>query len=270
MTQQLAPPAGAPIYSGVEIEKLRTACQFNAELLDHLRGYVLPGISTEELDEIAYDYTVDHGHKPACLGYQGYPKTICTSINDVVCHGIPNEQDVLKDGDIVNIDATTIVDGWYGDSSETFLVGECAKSSHRLVQAAFDAMHVGIRAARPYGTIFDIGRAIYLFAKYRGYSVVREYQGHGLGTEFHQEPGIPHYPHPSGAKEILRPGMVFTIEPMLNQGRWETRKSGNHEWCIRTTDRKLSAQFEHTVVITEEGAEILTQSPFGPKPGYRF
>ncbi|QDT66987.1 Methionine aminopeptidase [Calycomorphotria hydatis] len=259
-----------PIYSVDEVQMLRRACEFNATLLDYLREYVVPGVTTGELDRLAYEYTIEHGHTPACLGYKGFPKTLCTSVNDVVCHGIPDDNQMLQSGDIINIDATTIVDGWYGDSSETFLVGDCTPAARRLVQITFDAMHIGIRAARPYGTVFDIGRAIYMYAKYHGYSVVREYQGHGVGTEFHQEPGVPHYPHPAGAKETLLPGMTFTIEPMLNQGVWRTKKDSKDGWTVRTKDGRLSAQFEHTVVMTEDGAEILTQAPYGPLPGSRF
>jgi methionyl aminopeptidase len=264
------PKKQAPIYGSEEIAGIRAACRFNAGLLDVLREEVRAGVSTGSLDRLAYEYTLDHGHRPGCLGYQNFPATLCTSVNNVVCHGIPSDSEILRDGDVVNIDATTIVDGWYGDSSETFLIGEPSREARRLVQVAFEAMHVGIRAARPYGTVFDIGRAIYLFSKYQGFSVVREYQGHGLGTEFHQEPGIPHYPHPAGAKETLLPGMVFTIEPMLNQGLWHTRRDKKDGWTVRTVDGKLSAQFEHTLVLTEDGAEILTESANGPRAGHRF
>ncbi|HEX6985307.1 MAG TPA: type I methionyl aminopeptidase [Planctomycetaceae bacterium] len=261
------PPA--PIYSERERPKLRAAGRFNAELLDHLRPFVVPGITTAELDRIAYEFTVAHGHTPACLGYKGYPNTICTSVNDVVCHGIPDGT-VLKAGDIVNVDATTIVDGYYGDSSETFLVGECSDEARRLVRATFEAMHVGIRAAQPYVTVYEVGRAITEFARLCGYGVVREYQGHGVGREFHTEPGVPHYPYRSGMKQVLLPGMCFTIEPMLNAGTWRTAKDDKKGWPVRTADRRLSAQFEHTVLLTEEGPEILTRTRFGPQEGHRF
>lgn len=259
----------APIYAEHERPRLRTAGRFNAELLDHLRPYVAPGISTLDLDRIAYEFTVAHGHKPACLGYKGYPNTLCTSVNDIVCHGIPDRR-VLKDGDIVNIDATTIVDGYHGDSSETFLVGRCSDEARRLVQATFDAMHVGIQAVHPYGTVYEVGREITEFARRLGFGVVREYQGHGVGREFHTEPGIPHFPYRSGMRQVLLPGMCFTIEPMLNAGSWKTIKDDKDGWPVRTADRSLSAQFEHTVLLTEDGPEILTTTGFGPQEGHRF
>src|SRR5688500_7231520 len=188
MRSLVAPSPPAPIYSDREQPRLRAAGRFNARLLDHLRPFVVPGVTTAELDRIAREFTVAHGHKPACLGYKGYPNTLCTSVNDVVCHGIPDEKP-LKSGDIVNIDATTVVDDDYGDSSETFLVGECSDEARRLVAATFEAMHVGIAAAHPYCTVYEVGRAITEFARRTGYGVVREYQGHGVGREFHTEPG---------------------------------------------------------------------------------
>lgn len=259
----------APIYSEKERLHLRRAGQFNADLMDHLRSFVVPGITTEELDRIAYEFTVSHGHTPACLGYQGYPKTLCTSVNDIVCHGIP-DRTVLKNGDIVNIDATTVVDGYFGDSSETFLVGECSPEARRLVTATLEAMFVGIRAAQPYVTIYEVGREITRFARTTGFGVVREYQGHGVGRAFHTEPGIPHYPYKNGMLQALLPGMCFTIEPMLNAGTWRTAKDVKKGWPVRTADRRLSAQFEHTVLLTEEGPEILTRTRFGPQEGHQF
>ncbi|MBA3312493.1 MAG: type I methionyl aminopeptidase [Planctomycetaceae bacterium] len=259
----------APIYSEHERPRLRRAGQFNADLLDYLRPFVVPGITTWELDRIAFEFTVAHGHKPACLGYKGYPKTLCTSVNEIVCHGIP-DRTVLKDGDIVNIDATTIVDGYHGDSSETFLVGECSTEAKRLATATLEAMFVGIRAAQPYVTVYEVGREITEYARRLGYGVVREYQGHGVGREFHTEPGIPHYPYRNGMKQVLLPGMCFTIEPMLNAGTWRTVKDVKKGWPVRTADRRLSAQFEHTVLLTEEGSEILTRTRFGPQEGHRF
>lgn len=268
--RSLAPPRPpAPIYSDGDWPRLRAAGRFNAELLDHLRQFVVPGVTTNELDDIAREYTVACGHVPACLGYKGYPKTICTSVNEIVCHGIPDDRP-LRDGDIVNIDTTTVVDGFFGDSSETFLVGRCSDEARRLVQATFEAMHVGIAAARPYGTVYEIGRAITEFARRKGYGVVREYQGHGVGKAFHTEPGIPHYPYRSGMKQFLLPGMCFTIEPMLNAGSWRTVKRYKNDWPVRTADRRLSAQFEHTVLMTEAGPEILTTTCNGPQPGHRF
>jgi methionyl aminopeptidase len=259
-----------PLYlSPEEREGLQAAGRFNASLMDFLRPHVAEGMSTEKLDRLAYVYTMDHGHTPACLNYKGYPKTICTSVNEVVCHGIPNTRP-LKSGDIVNVDITTIVNGWYGDQSETFLVGDVSEAARRLVQTTFDALFVGIHAARPGGTVTEIGRAIQAFAAQAGYSVVREYQGHGIGRDFHQEPGIPHYPQLTSNRDLLRPGTCFTIEPMLNMGTWETRLDKKDKWTVRTKDGALSAQFEHTLLMTDAGPEILTLTQHGPQEGHRF
>ncbi len=259
----------APMYKGNELEGLRAAGRFNAQLMDYLRPRIQPGITTADLDQLAYAYTREHGHTPACLGYKGYPRSICTSINDVVCHGIPDAT-VLQEGDLVNVDLTTIVEGWYGDQSETFLLGEVASEARRLVQVTFDSLYVGIAAARPGGTVLEIGRAIYDYARKHRTEVVREYQGHGIGRNFHQEPGIPHYPYPGAAQDVLKPGMCFTIEPMLNLGVWRTKLDKTDGWTVRTVDGALSAQFEHTILMTEDGPEILTMTKDGPQPGHRF
>lgn len=270
LKKKVPPP---PIYNAEQRERLRVAGRFNAQLMDFIRPHVRPGVTTGELDRLVYEYTLDHGHTPACLGYPGpkrpYPKTICTSINEVVCHGIPDGT-VLREGDIVNLDITTIVHGWYGDLSETFAIGDVSDEARRLMQATFEALFVGIRASEPGGRVIDIGRAIYEFARARGYGVVREYQGHGIGTEFHQEPGIPHFPDRKTARQIIKPGMCFTIEPMLNVGTWRTVADEDDGWTVRTKDGRLSAQFEHTVLMTEEGPEILTLTKHGPQEGHRF
>lgn len=262
-------PMKIPLYNERQTEALRAAGRANAALMDYLRPYVRAGVTTAELDRLAHDYTVNQGYKPACLGYKGYPKSICTSINEVVCHGIP-DQTALKDGDIVNMDITTIVDGWYGDQSETFLIGEVNPEAKRLVQVTFEALYIGIRAARPGVAVIEIGRAIYDYARSRGFEVVEEYQGHGIGRHFHQEPGIPHYPEPNSAKIIIRPGMCFTIEPMLNAGTFKTVLDRNDKWTVRTADNSLSAQFEHTILMTKDGPEILTKTKDGPQPGHEF
>ena len=256
-----------PLYN-TEAERagLRTASQFNAQLLDHLRPMVKAGTTTAELDKVAHDYTLEHGHTPACLGYHGYPNTICTSVNEVVCHGIPNDRP-LKDGDIVNVDLTTIVDGWYGDQSETFMIGEVSKAARKLCQATFDALFKGIRACKPNCRVIDIGYAISRFAESSAYSVVQEYQGHGIGREFHQEPGVPHFPSNGSKRDIIRVGTCYTIEPMLNMGTWRTELDKSDGWTVRTLDRKLSAQYEHTILMTEDGPEILTLTKGGPQEG---
>ena len=259
-----------PIYNEEEREGLRAAGRFNAQAMDFIRPHVKEGITTLELDRLVYEYTLDHGHTPACLGYKNYPNTICTSVNEVVCHGIPNRMP-LRDGDIVNVDLTSIVDGWHGDSSETFLIGRVSDEARKLVQAAFDSMHVGINAIHPYGKLTDIGRSIERFARLQGFSVVQEYQGHGLGREFHQEPGVPHYVPKTGASTVvLEPGMCFTVEPMINAGTWRTMLDNRDRWTVRTMDLSLSAQFEHTILVTESGPEVLTYTKNGPLPGHKF
>jgi methionyl aminopeptidase len=258
-----------PLYQEHERDALRAAGRFNAQLMDFLREHVQDGVTTGQLDDLAHQYTLDHGHTPACLGYKGYPRSICTSINEVVCHGIPDER-VLRNGDIVNIDLTTIVDGWFGDQSEMFLIGEVSSKSRHLVQVTFDALYIGIASIKPFGGVIDIGRAIYDYARALQTDVVREYQGHGIGREFHQDPGIPHYPHPGIERETIKPGMCFTIEPMLNLGSWETAPVEADGWTVRTKDGSLSAQFEHTILMTEEGPEILTGTEAGPQPGHQF
>jgi len=252
-----------------ERDGLRRAGAFNAQLMDFIRQHVRPGVSTDEIDQWAHDYTVDHGHVPACLGYMGFPKSVCTSINEVVCHGIPDGT-TLRDGDIVNVDLTTIVDGWFGDQSETFLIGEVSDQARALVQVTFDALHLGIQAIKPHGCVTEIGRAIYAHAQNHRLAVVREYQGHGIGREFHQDPGIPHFPQSSSKSDVIKPGVCFTIEPMLNIGKWQTTLDPDDGWTVRTIDNKLSAQFEHTLLMTDDGVEILTQTQNGPQCGHTF
>ncbi len=267
---QTEPTAKIPIYAtSTDRDALRAAGRFNAELMDYLRPHVRSGISTREIDQLAYDFTIKHGHTPACLGYNGYPNTVCTSVNEVVCHGIPND-DLLREGDIVNVDLTTIVDGWHGDSSESFLIGEVSPNAKRLVQAAFDAMWIGIHAIKPFGRIIDIGRAIYRFARDQDFEIVREFQGHGVGRNFHQEPGVPHFPDLQSGKSVVRPGTCLTIEPMLNEGNWKTEIDKADGWTVRTQDRSLSAQFEHTILMTEKGPEVLTLTTHGPQNGHKF
>ena len=253
----------------VEREAMRAACRFNAQLMDHIRPFVRPGFTTGEIDRIVFEYTRDHGHTPACLGYQGFPKSCCTSINEVICHGIPGDH-VLQEGEIVNVDLTTVVDGWYGDQSETFMVGEVAANALRLVQCAFDCLYLGIDAIRPGDPIVQIGRAIQKKAHSLGYGVVRDYVGHGIGRRFHQEPSIPHFPNQQAQFQRVEPGICFTIEPMINEGTRETQLDKRDGWTVRTKDGKLSAQFEHTVLMSEDGLEILTTTEHGPQRGHKL
>jgi methionyl aminopeptidase len=252
---------------------MRVAGRFNAELLDYIRPHVKPGVTTGELDRMIYEYTVKHGHRPAPLGYSGqkgpFPKCCCTSVNEVICHGIPGAY-VLKEGDIMNIDVTSVVHGWHGDCSETFPVGEVGFEAKAVMQCAFDCLYLAIEALSPGCRVSVIGDAIVHEAHKRGMSVVSEYVGHGVGREFHQKPSIPHVPTADSRREKLEPGLCFTVEPMINAGAPETVQSKKDGWTVRTKDGSLSAQFEHTVLMTEQGPEILTLTRHGPQKGHIF
>ena len=250
-------------------EKMRAAGRFNAQLMDFVREHVKAGITTGEIDDLIHAYTLDHGHRPATLGYLGYPKSCCTSINDVICHGIPDDTR-LEEGDIINIDVTSIVDGWHGDQSETFIVGQGGQEAVAVTQAAFDCLHLAIDALYPGCTVSAIGDAIVAEAQRRGFSVVREYVGHGLGQSFHQPPNVPHFPDRKSKQQRLLPGMCFTVEPMINAGTRFTRLDKRDGWTVRTRDTRLSAQFEHSILMTEDGPEILTLTQNGPQKGHKF
>lgn len=239
---------------------MRAAGRLAAEILDALVPHVVPGVSTEELDDIVREMTLKAGAYPATLGYRGYTHSSCISINHVICHGIPSEKK-LKDGDIVNIDVTPMLDGWHGDTSRMFLVGDVPVKAKRLVETTYECLMAGIEAAKPGNTVGDIGHAIQTIAEGRRYSVVREFCGHGLGRLFHDAPEIVHAGKPGRGPE-LRPGMIFTIEPMINIGR-AAGKILDDGWTAVTRDRSLSAQFEHSIGITEDGCEIFTKSPKG-------
>ena len=248
---------------------MRIACRLAAEVLDYIGPYVTAGITTGELDRLCHDYMVnEQGCIPAPLnyaphGHTPYPKSICTSINHQVCHGVPGDKK-LKNGDIVNLDITTIKDGWHGDTSRMFCVGEGSIQARRLCDASFQAMWRGIRAVRPGAQLGDIGHAIQSFVEPLGYSVVREFCGHGVGRRFHEEPQVLHYGKP-GTGLRLEAGMIFTIEPMINAGKADVRQLGDG-WTIVTKDHSLSAQWEHTVLVTSEGYEVLTLSAGTPPP----
>ncbi len=257
------------IKTSADIEAMRVACRLAAEVLDYITPFVKPGVTTGELDRLCHDYMVDvQGTIPAPLnyapsGYSPYPKSICTSVNHQVCHGIPGDK-VLKNGDIVNLDITVIKDGYHGDTSRMFVVGEGSIAARRLCEVTYECMWIGIAQVRPGATIGDIGHAIQKHAEGAGFSVVREFCGHGIGRQFHEEPQILHYGKP-GTGEPLRTGMIFTIEPMINAGRREIRELGDG-WTIVTKDRSLSAQWEHTVLVTDTGVEVLTRSAGSPPP----
>ena len=250
-----------------DIEKMRVAGRLASEVLDFIGPHVVAGITTEELDKLCHDYMVNvQGTIPAPLnyappGYTPYPKSICTSVNHQICHGVPGPKK-LKNGDIINIDITVIKDGYHGNTSRMFIVGEGSLAARRLCEITFEAMWIGIEQVRPGATLGDVGAAIQKFAEGFGYSVVREFCGHGIGTKFHEEPQVLHYGKP-GTGVRLQEGMIFTIEPMLNAGRREIKEMPDG-WTIVTKDHSLSAQWEHTVLVTADGYEILTQSAGTP------
>jgi methionyl aminopeptidase len=255
------------LHGPADFEGMRKAGRLAAEVLDFITPHVQPGVATEELDKLCHDYIVGHGAIPAPLNYKGFPKSICTSVNHVVCHGIPSEKK-LEEGDIVNIDVTVILGGWHGDTSRMYYAGEkIPLKAKLLVDATYEAMMRGIEAVRPGATLGDIGHAIQTYAEGKRFSVVRDFCGHGIGKVFHTPPSVLHYGE-AGAGPELKPGMFFTIEPMINAGKWQT-KILDDGWTAVTKDRSLSAQFEHTLAVTETGYEIFTLSPKGwMKPPY--
>jgi methionyl aminopeptidase len=244
------------LLSSRELEKMRNAGRLAAQLLNHLEPMVKPGISTLELNDEAERWTIAHGAKSAPLGYKGFPKSICTSVNEVVCHGIPNAKQILKDGDIINIDVTPILDGFHGDTSKTFFVGNPTPKTRKLVEVTEECLRRGIAEVKPGARIGDIGAAIQSYAEAQGFSVVKNFAGHGIHRVFHTAPEILHYGK-RGTGKKLREGMVFTIEPMINEGTWEVEILEDG-WTAVTLDGKLTAQFEHTLAVTNSGVEILT------------
>lgn len=244
------------IKSAREIELMRATCALARDTMEYIAPFVKPGVSTEELDQLCHDYIVKHGAYPSPLNYHGFPKSICTSINEVVCHGIPNKSEIIKDGDIVNLDITTYLNKFHGDTNKTFLVGNVDPKIKKLVEVTYECLMAGIKVVKPGSHIGDIGAAIMEIAHAHGYSVVEDYCGHGIGREFHEAPQVVHVGKKGTGPEI-KPGMTFTIEPMINIGAKDCRvlKDG---WTVVTRDKSWSAQFEHTILVTESGHEILT------------
>lgn len=250
------------IRTAEEISKAREAGRLAAQVLHMITPHVQPGISTEAIDKLCHDYIVDELKvTPANIGYHGYTKTLCTSVNEVVCHGIPSPKQVLKNGDIVNLDVALIKDGWFGDTSRMYFVGEPKPAVRRLVNTTYEAMRAGIMKVRPGATLGDVGYAIQSVAHRDGFSVVREYGGHGIGNIYHDEPHVNHFGKP-GDGLILQEGMIFTIEPMLNAGKRGVKQLADG-WTVVTQDRSLSAQWEHMVLVTASGFELLTAWPEG-------
>lgn len=257
---------GIILHGPEAFAEMRKAGRLAAEVLDMITEFVLPGVTTEHLDNLCHRYTQDRGATPAPLGYKGYPKATCISLNHVVCHGIPGPRK-LEDGDILNIDVTVILNGWHGDTSRMYVVGKPGVKAQKLIDKTYDCLWAGIDGVKPGATLGDIGAAIQNVAEPAGYSVVRDFCGHGIGQVFHDHPSVMHVGE-AGKGVKLEPGMIFTIEPMINAGKFDTKVLSDG-WTAVTRDHSLSAQFEHTIGVTEDGAEIFTRSPQGyEKPPY--
>lgn len=241
-----------------DILGIKKSAAINNGVLDLIASKIKAGMSTDDLDQLAYDYTVSHGGIPAPLGYGGFPKSICTSINHEVCHGIPDKNIILKEGDIINVDVSTIYHGYYSDASRMFMIGEVSEEAKKLVEVTKECLEIGIAAVKPWGHVGDIGAAIVEHAHKHGYSVVRDFAGHGVGKEFHEDPMVSHI-NVKGTGMMLVPGMVFTIEPMINAGGWKVYIDKENGWTSYTKDGSLSAQWEHTILVTEKGVEIIAK-----------
>ena len=252
-------PKRSLLYTPDEVEAIRRAGVVNTGVLDEVARLIGPGMSTLEIDHICRDYCESHGAIPACLGYEGFPMSVCTSINEVVCHGIPKQEDVLEEGDIINVDFTTILDGYYADASRMFIIGKTTPEKEQLVRVARECLEIGAEAAKPWGFVGDIGHAIQAHARKYHYGVVRDLCGHGVGRQFHHEPDVPHFGK-KGEGMLLVPGTVFTIEPMINMGTWKVfiDEEDPYGWEVISDDEMPSAQWEHTFLMTEHGVEILS------------
>lgn len=250
-------PSRKLIKSEEQIEGIRRSGVVNSGILDLVGKEIKAGMSTAEIDKMVYDYTVSHGAIPAPLNFEGFPKSVCTSINEVVCHGIPSEKEILKDGDIINVDVSTILNGYYSDASRMYMIGNVSPEKEKLVRVAKECLEIGMKAAKPFGYVGDIGHAVQKHAEKNGFSVVRDLCGHGVGLEFHEEPEVCHFGR-KGTGMLLVPGMVFTIEPMINMGTYRVYIDEEDGWTVLTDDDLPSAQWEHTFVMRENGLEILS------------
>ncbi len=250
-------PPKSLIKNKEQIEAIKESGKINTGVLDEVAKHIKAGMSTADIDKIVYDYTIAHGATPAPLGYGGFPKSVCTSINSEVCHGIPDENIILKEGDIVNVDVSTIKDGYFSDASRMFKIGKVSEAADKITDVAKECLEAGIKAVKPWGHLGDIGAAVQEVAEKNGYSVVRAFGGHGIGLEFHEDPFVAHV----GKKDqgmVLVPGMIFTIEPMINEGEYDVYVDDVNEWTVYTADDSLSAQWEHQILVTEDGIEIIT------------
>ncbi len=251
-------PTRSLIKTPEQIEGIRRAGVLNTAVLDHVAEHIHEGMTTEEINTLVHQFTIEHGGIPAPLNYEGFPKSVCTSINDQICHGIPSEDDILQEGDIVNVDVSTILDGYFSDASRMFMIGEVPENAKRLIQVTEECVRLGLEQAKPWSFLGDIGEAVNTHAQANGYQVVRDIGGHGVGLEFHEEPFVS-YVTRRGTEMVLAPGMMFTIEPMINEGTFEYTVDRDNGWTVYTADGLLSAQIEYMVLITETGHEVLTK-----------
>lgn len=251
-------PPKSLIKNKEQMEAIKESGKINTGVLDEVAKHIKAGMSTADIDKIVYDYTIAHGATPAPLGYGGFPKSVCTSINSEVCHGIPDENIILKEGDIVNVDVSTIKDGYFSDASRMFKIGKVSEAADKITDIAKECLEAGIKAVKPWGHLGDIGAAVQELAEKNGYSVVRAFGGHGIGLEFHEDPFVAHVGK-KGQGMVLVPGMIFTIEPMINEGEYDVYVDDVNEWTVYTADDSLSAQWEHQILVTEDGIEIITR-----------
>lgn len=251
-------PVRSLLKTPEQIAEIRKSADLNTAVLDHVAAHIKAGMSTAEIDKLVYDFTTEHGGIPAPLNYEGFPKSVCTSINNVICHGIPSEDEILQDGDIINVDVSTILNGYYSDASRMFAIGNLDERSEKIMRVTKECVELGLKAAKPWGHLGDIAHAINSHAQANGYSVVEEIGGHGIGLEFHEEPFVS-YVTKKGTEMVLVPGMMFTIEPMVNEGTPEFFVDEDNGWTVYTLDDGLSAQIEYMVLVTEKGVEVLTK-----------
>lgn len=251
-------PGRELLKTPAQIEAIKKSAELNTAVLDHVAKHIHAGMSTEDIDVLVHDFTVSHGGIPAPLGYEGFPKSVCTSLNNEICHGIPDKNIILQEGDIINVDVSTILDGYFSDASRMFKIGTVSERAERIIRVTEECVELGLKAAKPWGHLGDIADAIYTHAQKNGYSVVEDIGGHGIGLEFHEEPFVS-YVTPKGSEMVLVPGMMFTIEPMLNEGSPDFFVDEDNDWTVYTIDDGLSAQIEYMVLVTETGIEVLTK-----------
>ncbi|RJV71944.1 methionyl aminopeptidase [Coprococcus sp. AF27-8] len=251
-------PGRELLKTPAQIEAIKKSAELNTAVLDHVAKHIHAGMSTEDIDVLVHDFTVSHGGIPAPLGYEGFPKSVCTSLNNEICHGIPDKNIILQEGDIINVDVSTILDGYFSDASRMFKIGTVSERAERIVRVTEECVELGLKAAKPWGHLGDIADAIYTHAQKNEYSVVEDIGGHGIGLEFHEEPFVS-YVTPKGSEMVLVPGMMFTIEPMLNEGSPDFFVDEDNDWTVYTIDDGLSAQIEYMVLVTETGIEVLTK-----------